>query len=213
MRFAVPSQKRKILNAGSGPQAARRIAPLFRSGDWQETRMDIDPHVQPNIVGSITDMKDLFDDGSFDAVWSSHILEHLFAHEVAVALGEIKRVLKSDGFALVFCPDIESVARHLLEHGADDVAYVSQAGPITPLDMLYGHIASIAQGRHFMAHKTGFTADRLGNLLIDAGFAKVTVRRDEHFEICALAYTEHADQRRIEAELAAGGYDLVEPSV
>ena len=51
MRFAVPSQKRKILNAGSGPQAARRIAPLFRSGDWQETRMDIDPQVQPNIVG------------------------------------------------------------------------------------------------------------------------------------------------------------------
>jgi predicted SAM-dependent methyltransferase len=209
----VPNHRRKILNAGSGPQAARRIAPLFRSADWDETRMDIDPNVQPTIVGSITDMRAQFRNGSFDAVWSSHILEHLFAHEVPVALGEIKRVLRSDGFALVFCPDIESVARHLIEHGADEVAYVSQAGPITALDMLYGHTASIAKGHHFMAHKTGFTADRLGNLLIDAGFAKVNVRRDEHFEISALAFAEHADHRRIEAELAAGGYDLVEPPV
>lgn len=206
-------ERRRILNAGSGPQAARRIAPLFQTPEWEETRLDIDPAVGPTVVGSITDMGLLFQAGTFDAVWSSHILEHLFAHEVPTALQEVRRVLKSDGFALIFCPDIESVAQHLLDHGADHVTYVSQAGPITPLDMLYGHSASIAQGRHYMAHNTGFTADRLGNLLVEAGFSTVNVRRDEHFEICALAFAEHADQDRIKSELSEGGYDLMEPSI
>jgi predicted SAM-dependent methyltransferase len=209
----VLGERRRILNAGSGPQAARRIAPLFQTPEWEETRLDIDPAVGPTVVGSITDMGLLFQAGTFDAVWSSHILEHLFAHEVPTALREVRRVLKADGFALIFCPDIESVAQHLLDHGADHVAYVSQAGPITPLDMLYGHSASIAQGRHYMAHNTGFTADRLGNLLVEAGFSTVNVRRDEHFEICALAFAEHADQDRIKSELSEGGYDLMEPSI
>jgi hypothetical protein len=64
-----------------------------------------------------------------------------------------------------------------------------------------------------MAHKTGFTADRLANLLLEAGFPTVNVRRDHHFEICALAFAEQADQNRIQAKLANWGYDLMERSV
>jgi hypothetical protein len=64
-----------------------------------------------------------------------------------------------------------------------------------------------------MAHKTGFTADRLGKLLIEAGFATANVRRDDHFEICALAFAEQADQDRIHAQLSDWGYDLMERSV
>jgi predicted SAM-dependent methyltransferase len=209
----VTSPKRRILNAGSGPQTARRIAPLFLTDEWEEVRLDIDPRVQPTVVGSITDLSPLFPAESFDAVWSSHTLEHLFAHEVLEALRQFRRILKPDGFALLFSPDLESVAEHLVNHGADHVAYVSQAGPITALDMLYGHIAAITEGRHYMAHKTGFTADRLGNLLLEAGFSTVNVRRDDRFEICALAFADNADQQRIQSELADHGYDLMEPSV
>jgi predicted SAM-dependent methyltransferase len=204
---------RRILNAGAGHRTARGIAPPFDSPDWEEVRLDVDPSVGPTVLGSMTDMKELFDQGSFDAVWSSHTLEHLFSHEVPIALAEFKRILKPDGFALFMCPDLESVARHLIEHGADHVAYTSPAGPITALDMLYGHIASVARGRHFMAHKTGFTGDRLGKLLIEAGFASVNVRRDDNFEICALAFAEDADQNDVQAELADWGYDLLERSV
>lgn len=205
--------QRHVLNAGSGPQAARRMAPLFLTEEWKEIRLDIDPGVGPTVVGSVTDIKSLFQAASFDAVWSSHTLEHLFAHEVADTLEQFKYVLKPDGFALIFCPDLESVAEQLLRHGVDRIAYVSQAGPITALDMLYGHIASISGGRHFMAHNTGFTAERLGNLLLEAGFPIVNVRRDENFEICALAFAEDADQHRIQSELAECGYDLMEPSI
>ena len=205
--------KKRILNAGSGHTSARGVAPLFASPDWEEVRLDVDPAVGPTVIGSITDMKAIFPSESFDAVWSSHTLEHLFAHEVPIALGEFKRILKPDGFGLFMCPDLESVASHLAQHGADHVAYTSPAGPITALDMLFGHQASVAQGRHYMAHKTGFTAERLGNLLLEAGFPTVNVRRDHHFEICALAFAEHADQSRIQAELADWGYDLMERSV
>jgi predicted SAM-dependent methyltransferase len=205
----VSDSRRRVLNAGSGRHSARGIAPFFVSLDWEEVRLDVDPSVTPTVIGSVTDMKDFFEPQSFDAVWSSHTLEHLFSHEVPEALKEFKRVLKPDGFALILCPDLESVANHIVLHGADGVAYTSPAGPITAIDMLYGHLASVAQGRHHMAHKTGFTADRLGTFLLEAGFPTVHVRRDDHFEICALGFAEEARQDRIQAELANCGYDML----
>jgi SAM-dependent methyltransferase len=204
---------KRILNAGSGHQSARGIAPPFNSAEWEEVRLDVDPSVSPAIIGSITDMKAIVPSKSFDAVWSSHTLEHLFTHEVPTALDEFRRVLKPDGFALIMCPDLEAVAHQMVQHGADHVAYVSPAGPITAIDMLYGHTASIAQGRHYMSHNTGFTADRLGNLLLGAGFPTVNIRRGDRFEICALAFAEQADQNRIQAELSRWGYDLLENSL
>jgi predicted SAM-dependent methyltransferase len=205
----VQSSTRRVLNAGCGPQSARGIGSLFASAEWEEIRLDIDASVNPTVVGSITEMS-AFSSADFDAVWSSHTLEHLFSHEVLPALREFKRVLKPDGFALIMCPDLESVADHLVRHGANHVAYVSPAGPITAIDMLYGHLASVAQGRHYMAHKTGFTAERLGNLLMEAGFPTANVRRDDHFELCALAFSEHADQGRIQSALAEAGFNLEE---
>jgi predicted SAM-dependent methyltransferase len=205
------ASRKRILNAGAGPISARGIPPVFRNGGWEEVRLDIDPSVNPSVLGSITEMTD-FPEHTFDAVWSSHTLEHLFAHEVPRALREGKRVLKRDGFAIFMCPDLESVAEHLTKYGPDHVAYTSAAGPITPLDMLFGHQASVARGRVSMAHKTGFTAERLGNLLLEVGFSTVHVRRDEHFEICALAFAEGADQDRIQSELGSWG-DQMMPSL
>ena len=75
------SSLKRVLNAGSGPQAARQIRPLFRNELWQEIRLDIDPQAEPDVVGSITDMGPLLPQ-TFDAIWSSHSLEHLYAHEV-----------------------------------------------------------------------------------------------------------------------------------
>ena len=43
---------------------------------------------------------------SVDAVFSSHNIEHLYPHEVPLALKEFMRVLKPDGFVLMTCPDL-----------------------------------------------------------------------------------------------------------
>lgn len=208
----MPANLKRILNAGSGPGPARRIAGLIAEQHWQEVRLDIDPEVNPDIIGSITELDAAFAPQSFDAVWSSHVLEHLYAHEVYPALRQLHRVLKPDGFALLMSPDLEAVAEQILEHGIAAVAYNSPAGPIRPLDMLYGHSRAIEEGHTYMAHRTGFTAERLGNLLMSAGFPTINVRR-ENFEICALAFMPQADSRAIEASLARIGFDLREVAV
>ena len=68
----------------------------FENDNWKEIRLDIDKNVNPDIVGTLTDMKSV-ETGSVDAVYSSHNIEHIFPHEVPIALREFYRVLKEDG--------------------------------------------------------------------------------------------------------------------
>ena len=199
--------ERRVLNAGAGSRSARQLHQALRQAGWQETRIDLDDRTEPDVVGSIVDMGDVFDGATFDAVWSSHVLEHLYAHQVRDALGEFRRVLRPDGFALITSPDIEAVAELILKNGLHSLAYTSLAGPITPLDMLFGHSASVAAGRHSMAHRTGFSCASLGELLLEAGFPSVIARRNR-FDLWALAFMPEADQDQIRRELADGGFAI-----
>lgn len=205
------SSMKRLLNAGSGPGPARRIARMVSEQGWEEIRFDIDPEVKPDVLGSIFDLGGCFEPQSFDGVWSSHVLEHLYAHEVFPTLRQFHRVLKPDGFALITSPDIESVAQFIVEHGIAAVAYNSPAGPIRPLDMLYGHSRAIEEGHVYMAHRTGFTAERLGNLLLMAGFPTVSVTT-ENFEVCALALMPDADSEHIQRTLLETGFNFQEAS-
>jgi SAM-dependent methyltransferase len=196
---------RRVLNAGAGPRSDDSLPAIFKNDTWREVRLDVDPATAPDVVASITSMRSFFSSASFDAVWSSHSLEHVYGHEASLALGEFRRVLKPDGFALITCPDLEAVASALIEHGPDYVSYVSAIGPITPLDMLFGHDASIAAGHRTMAHKTGFTATRLARLLLEAGFANVLTRTLQ-FDLWALALMGKADQSGIASEFRAAQF-------
>ena len=183
-----PPALRTVLHVGCGMADPRKLpATFFTPGAWREVRLDIDPGVAPDIVATITDMAEI-DSGSVDAVWSAHNLEHLFAHEVPLALAEFRRVLRPNGFALVTVPDLQRAAELVAQDGLDLPAYVSPAGPIAPLDMLFGHGAAIAAGNHFMAHRTGFTARTLEAALQRAGFSIVRVVRDESFDLWATAF-------------------------
>lgn len=192
---------KKILNVGSGPGTAQRLTPITTSRDWAEVRFDIDPQVKPDVQGSISELSSYFEKNSFDGVWSSHVMEHLYAHEVFPALSQFHEVLRPSGFAIILCPDLNAVAKFIVEKGLTAVAYNSPAGPIRPLDMLYGHSRAIENGRLAMAHRTGFTAQRLANLLRMAGFDKIVVRAT-NFELRALALMPEADLDSIRGELA-----------
>lgn len=183
-----PPTLRNLLHVGCGMADPRKLPPaFFAPGEWREVRLDLDPGVAPDIVASITDMS-MVATASFDAVWSAHNLEHLFAHEVPLALAEFRRVLRPGGFALITLPDLQRAAELIAKDRLAEPAYISPAGPIAPLDMLFGHGAAIAAGNHFMAHRTGFTARTLEAALVAARFDSVRVVRDESYALWATAH-------------------------
>ena len=167
-------QQRTFLNVGSGPKSNPFIPPWLQTPDWTQVRLDIEPAVKPDILASATDMRSV-PDQSYDAVWAANIVEHLYAHEVPLALREFARVIRPGGLVQVIVPDLQFVARLIVEGKLEDAAYDSPAGPITPLDMLFGLRSAIARGLHYMAHKTGFINSTLERALRGAGFAHVAI--------------------------------------
>ena len=175
-----------FLHVGCGHKRKDRTTAGF--ADWKELRFDIDDTVLPDLVGTMTDMSSVAS-ASVNAIFSSHNIEHLYPHEVPKALAEFVRVLSDDGFAVITCPDIQSVCALVAEDKLTEPAYTSPAGPIAPLDILYGHRASMAQGNLYMAHRCGFTERVLTGTLKTAGFASVaSIKRGApFFDLWALA--------------------------
>ena len=165
----------KFIHVGCGQKRKDRTTPGFNQPAWEEVRFDIDVNVQPDILGTMTDMA-VVPSGSMNALFSSHNIEHLYPHEVPVALAEFRRVLAEDGFAVITCPDLKSVCALIAEDKLLEPAYDSPAGGIAPLDILYGHRPAMAAGNLYMAHRCGFTEKVLVGTLQAAGFASVASR-------------------------------------
>src|SRR6266481_9675992 len=95
---------KSLLHVGSGKKTYREIPISFEPPEWTEVRLDIDPEVSPDIVSDITNMPSVASD-SYDGLFTSHTVEHLYPNQVRDALTEFVRVLKPDGFAIIVCPD------------------------------------------------------------------------------------------------------------
>lgn len=186
MNSETAKESLQLLHVGCG-QSRRDALPLFfQSIQWNEIRLDIDPDVNPDIHGSILDLSAV-PDASVDAIWSSHNLEHVNSFEVPIALAEFRRVLKPSGFVLITVPDLRAVAKYVASHDLDQPLYQSAVGPIMAMDVMFGHQASIAKGNHYMAHRTGFTSNLLGKVLLNAGFSEVRVHEGQRWDLWALA--------------------------
>ena len=187
----------KLLHVGCGPKRKSQTTKGFKIDAWSEIRLDIDPSVSPDVTGTMTDMSAVAS-GSVDAIFSSHNIEHLYPHEVPVALAEFLRVLNDDGFAVITCPDLKSVCALVAQDKLTDTAYTSPAGPISPIDILYGHRPPMARGNLYMAHRCGFTEKVLRGTLQAAGFKSVaTMGRASAFDLWALA----SKSERTESEI------------
>ena len=172
-----------MLHVGCGPLNPEALHRSFHGPGWHEVRLDVDPGVRPDIVATITDMSPV-PSASVDAVWSHHNIEHIFAHEVPLALAEFFRVLKPGGGLLLATPDLGGLGKALAAGRLEEALYRADVGDITALDIIYGLRRDIERGREYMAHRTGFTARTLTRKLIQAGFGRVQVARND--EVYAL---------------------------
>jgi len=191
-----------FLHIGSNVKHKDRTTVGFNTPDWQECRLDIDASAKPDIVASMLEMTPVADQ-SMDAIFSSHNIEHLYPHEVGVAFKEFFRVLKPDAFLIITCPDLQEICRLIGEGKLIDTIYQSPSGPIAPLDVLYGHRYSLAQGNYFMAHKCGFVLNVLLATLKDAGFASAGGYRRLHpyYDLWAVATRSKAPDNQVRALL------------
>ena len=158
-----------FLHVGCGSIVKSQIKG-FNNDNWKEIRFDIDKNANPDIVGTLTDMS-LVETGSVDAVYSAHNIEHIYPHEVRIALKEFYRVLKDDGIVVITCPDLQSVCEAVVQDKLLETLYETIDGvKVSPIDILYGYRIAIAQGNEYMAHKGGFTYSVLNGAFFEAGF-------------------------------------------
>jgi hypothetical protein len=154
--------------------ATRQVLVVGSGGDdgsawdgWEVVTLDIDPNAKPDILASMVDLGAI---GPYEAVYCSHALEHLYPHEVPIALAEFHRVLAPGGMVMVVVPDLQ------------DVAPTDEALPkmgLCGLDLFYGNSREVP-GRPYMAHHCGFVADTLLRAMSSAGFKTKTMRMNNY---------------------------------
>ena len=157
-----------FLHAGCGDQSQSDVIG-FDNDNWKEIRFDIDERVNPDIVGTLTDMKSVVT-GSVDAVYSSQSIEHIYPYQVPIVLREFHRVLKEDGIVVITCPDLQSVGEAIAQDRLLETLYEAPIGPVTAFDILYGHRKATLEGNEYMAHKGGFTYSTLYKAFKEVGF-------------------------------------------
>lgn len=176
-----------LLHVGCGQADRRSAGPGFQGDNWREIRLDVDASAAPDIVGTVLEMTAV-SDHAVDAVFSSHTLEHLYAHEIPVALSEFLRVIKPDGVAVSVVPDLQAAAEMIAQDRLFDPAYESAAGTITPFDIVYSYRGFVGRDKPYMAHHSGFTLRTLVDAFKGAGFGSVIgVRRPGTFDLWVLA--------------------------
>jgi hypothetical protein len=178
---------KRVLHVGCGQRTIANLPAYFKG--WGEIRLDIEPAYRPDVVASMTDMRAV-PSRSADAVYSSHNLEHLAPHEVPQALTEFRRVLSDDGFAVILVPDLHAAAAAIAAGDPLRMMYDSPTGPVTALDMVYGH-SQLVRRSPFMTHRTGFTKALLQESMRPF-FSYVVASNYGTFNIAAIGFVREA---------------------
>lgn len=122
-----PSRRRTWLNVGSGVRGTGLQPPGFDPREWQEVRLDANASVHPDVLAPADDLVAL-EAQSFDAVFSSNCIEHLYLDQAIPALREWRRVLKPEGFLLAICPDLQASAELIAQDRLMDVTSLDSDG-------------------------------------------------------------------------------------
>jgi predicted SAM-dependent methyltransferase len=129
--------------------------------------------VNVDLVGMGSDLRwDLttklpFPDGSADAVFLEHVLEHFPLETVLAMLGESRRVLAPGGIVRVGVPDFGRYA----ESYAGDRSFLEERRPGRPTPLLAMAEVALSHG-----HRSVWDAETLERVLTESGFVEVSRR-------------------------------------
>jgi predicted SAM-dependent methyltransferase len=164
-----------------------------------------------NIVLADLRKKLPFPDASFDAVYSSHTLEHLYREEAIAVLREAYRVLKPGGKCRNLVPDLHALVQDYVSRSTDpnDVDMVPGRRLILRMGMR-GESQSRGGGLRriysnmtdFHSHKWMYDAEALQQLMEKAGFVDCQPRQYLQTDI------PHID--KVELSFRADGGAIVE---
>ena len=155
------TDKKIVLNIGCGKTKLESQSGHFT--DWKEIRVDAFENDSAHLITSIVDLNKVPNE-SVDAIWASHVVEHNYWHDLPKVFNNMLRVLKEDGFGIIRVPDLGSIAERI-EEGLLDTVYDSSAGPVSVIDMIYGHRGFVESWGDGMCHKTGFTKKSMEQLM------------------------------------------------
>ncbi|MCY7275607.1 MAG: methyltransferase domain-containing protein [Phormidesmis sp. CAN_BIN44] len=131
--------------------------------DWKI--LDIEPRPEVDFIGDAADLSQ-FADGSVNAIYASHILEHfyyLLNNELLTTLAEWYRVLQPGGQLMVSVPNLQALCWLYLNPN------------LMPMDrhklmrIIFG-----GQINEYDVHRVGFDPDTLTLYLQEVGFVNCT---------------------------------------
>lgn len=133
---------------------------------------------------------------SADAIYSSHMLEHLYLGDARKLLKESYRVLRPGGVIRLALPDAEQIARQLVnsaEKGEPGAGHrFNEALNVHPLDKpgFKGRILLSLSGEF---HRWQPTRDMVIDMLVAAGFSRPTIRDFQQGDLPDLHEVEHRE--------------------
>ena len=194
--------KKKFLHVGCGKKRKDSTTSIFNTDQWEEYTLDIDSSCNPTFIGTMTDLNMIADE-SFDAIYSSHNIEHLYIHEAIEAVKEFRRVLKKSGYVMIICPDLISTCEEIVKRGPyEPLYYVQQKNGeisdelyVSGIDILYGWRPELQNGNYYMAHNSAFSESGLISLFQQNNFQAIfSVTRKNFFDIQLLAYKNNINK-------------------
>lgn len=144
-----------------------------RFDGWQVATFDMDEEASPDYLGNVLYIERVLWPLSFDAVYASHILEHLHPWETVSVLRQFGKLLAPDGWLEVWVPDVFEAFTWALEHnmGLADALYMAPNGSnITLLDILYGWGREVKGGKGCFMHRMAFDWKVLRQCIEEAGY-------------------------------------------
>lgn len=185
------ARQRRLLNVG-GRSRAIQLPGAYAT--FEHVLLDLDPDAGADIVLDARELTSL-EPQQFDVVYCSHNLNHVRQHDVPAVLAGFRHVLKAGGLAHIIVPDLQELMLVCVQQGIDldGLLYESPMGPITPLDVLYGHSGLIAQsGKDLYSHHTGFSQRTLANVIEASGFGPMFCQQG-NFELSLITFNGHPD--------------------